>query len=313
MKKEFKILIACAGVAVWIFGYGAVHAAEAGTASSSSPIEKAIESVKDSIDNLVTAKDDESEDTLELRIETYRKVIDLALAEAKDLKVKLIAAEETPEEIADWKAAAIETLTAAAKYYDAEKEALDEESSPTLERIRELATSFKKERDAKYVGTVNEVRDLLLIDQQGEAVSIAQARAKKVADDVAKLQKARAKNAERLASMLAEANQLIKTAANERSEALKLFIDLRLPAASSTAATSTASSSASTTEVSFKKLSNTASSTGTSTASSTPEIETVAAPTPRELVTSSLSSIKAAYKVFLDMSALVKSGTSAKQ
>lgn len=302
MKKEFKILIACAGIAVWIFGYGAAHAAEAGTVSSSSPIEKAIESVKDSIGDLVTAKDDGSEDTLELRIETYRKVIDLALAEAKDLKVKLIAAEETPKEIADWKAAAIETLTAAAKYYDAEKEALDDESSPTLEHIRELATNFKKERDAKYVETVNEVRDLLLIDQQDEAVSIAQARAKKVADDVAKLQKARAKNAERLASMLTEANQLIKTAANERGEALKLFIDLRLPTASSTAATSTASSSAS----------STGSSAATSTASSTPEeIETP--PTPRELVTSSLSNIKAAYKVFLDMSALVKSGTSAKQ
>lgn len=261
------------------------------TPTSSSPVDKAIESVKDTVGDLVTAKDGGSKEDLSLRIEAYRKVMSLALAEAKDLKVKLIAVDDVPKSISSWKENAIENLGKAVKYYESRIALMDrtEESFLTLDDIRSLASTFKEERDAQFTDTANEVRDFLLIDQQNDVITTAQSRLKKVSDDVLKLQKARVKNSEALVGMLKKATKLIEKAAVGETAAQKAFILLRT--------TKATSSPTSTVPVETPKDAS-----ASSTASSTAPV----APSPRSLVKNSLSDIKDAYQIFIDMSALVR-------
>ncbi len=295
------------GVALGVLiGTGTASAATETSTATSSPIEKAIENVKDSVDSLVNAKDESSKDELSLRIDTYRKVINLALTETKDLKVKLLATDDVPKELSDWKDQSVKALTSAAKYYESQLSKLDDaEDSLALADIRELATQFKKERDESYTEVTNGVRDFLIIDQQSSAVSVAQARLKKVTDDVVKLQKERAKNASTLAGLLGKAGKLIEKASTGRASAMKAFItehrEKSAPVVASSS-TSTAEIMSLTLPETTNATGTTASSTASSTGTSTPQLP----PSPRNLVKDSLSSIKGAYQIFMDMSTLVR-------
>ncbi len=58
--------------------------------ATSSPLQKAIQSVQDTVDNLITAKDENSPQETSLRVDTFNQVINLVDTEAKDLQVKLL-------------------------------------------------------------------------------------------------------------------------------------------------------------------------------------------------------------------------------
>jgi len=90
--------------------------------AQSQGVQKAFESVKESLDNLVTAKDDRQPMELSLRIETLRKVLDLSLAEAKDTRVKLLELESLKGNEEVWRDTSADTMKDALDYLQSQKQ-----------------------------------------------------------------------------------------------------------------------------------------------------------------------------------------------
>ncbi|MDO8557076.1 MAG: hypothetical protein Q7R98_01280 [Candidatus Jorgensenbacteria bacterium] len=318
---------------------GSVAFGQTSSSSVSSPVEKALGDVRDTFDNLINAKDENSAQELPFRIETYKKVIDFTITEAKDLKVKLLAIDSVNEHLVPWQEESLQNLAKAGEYYEAQKKLLNEkEKTLTMDQLKKLAGNFKKEREGNFLPTINQAKDFLIIYQEKSSIDTAKSRWSKIQDDVKKLQKSKIKAADTFASMLKNANGLINEAQTLNKNAERLFWDsyaytatTTITAASSTdeiketlvaaetallpgktvtlepASTVIATASSSSTE---QTSANTVPVyTATSTATST---DAVLAPTQppsiRDLVKSSLIKVKDAYQIFIEMSSLVRKG-----
>lgn len=299
--KHFSTAIAVALAFTLLGSVGTVRAAE------TSPVEKAIEGVKDKLDNLVTAKDEKSSDELALRISTLRKVIEFSVTEANDLKVKLIAM-KTEEAVELWKEATLDKIEAALAYYKEEKENLeDEEHILDLAGVKAAAESFKEWRAAHFLPVADMAQDFLLISQEEKAIETAEKRAAKIGEDVQKLKNARQKLAKSLVPLLEKANNLIEEAAELNTTAHNRFWEEFVVSFTTSTAENASSTEAAEAATSSKAFSL---SSLDAVSSSTEATSTVAAeplpPSIRDLVKSSLTKVREAYQVFIEMSTLVR-------
>ena len=295
-------------------------------------VQKALENVKESLDSLITTKDEQKGDDLSLRIDTYRKVLTFAIADAKDLKVKLLALEGLDENPAAsaWKKEMLAKLAEALARYDSEVAFLDKnEGSLSVVRVKSVAEAFKEWRDTEYAQTANQIKEMLIIDQQMRTLDTAGRRYEKVVEDVAKIKKAKLKGFEGLVKLLDQAGNVLTGAGKLNTEALSLFkttyfpiLDTGTSTASSTAGEATATTTEptgpeQTTEavgtlsiVLLESASSSATSTpvnSSSTASSSPEVPLPTLPLSiKELVRQSLVKTKETYKVFIEMSNFVR-------
>ena len=284
----------------------------AGTANAqSSAVQNALKDVQGQVQDLVTAKDEGQTDDLSLRIETFKKVVDFSISEAKDIKIKLLALDKLSKEVALWRDSIVSSLNKAIDYYEDQKESLDDTNKINLETIKKIASDFKEWRDKNYIAASSEADSYLLILQEQKAVETAMKRSERIRKDVLALLKAKIKGAAQLQELLGDADKKINEAADLNKEANDFFwnqyilpIALRnienettttssVPAATSTLmnaplfATSTATSSTST----------------DANATSSPIFRTSSI---KDLVESSLSQIKGAYQIFIEMSNLVR-------
>src|SRR3989344_4552706 len=63
-------------------------------------VQRALEDVRGGIDDLVTAKDENDTSlSFPLRIEAFKKVMELSISEAKELKIKLLSIEPLKDEM----------------------------------------------------------------------------------------------------------------------------------------------------------------------------------------------------------------------
>ncbi|MFH1193290.1 MAG: hypothetical protein V1656_03180 [Candidatus Jorgensenbacteria bacterium] len=325
MKKYIAIFIAVAFVC-------SIAGARTVAAATPSPVEKAIEGVKDKLDALVNAKDEQSPDELAFRVSTMKKVIEFSVAEANDLKIKLLAV-EMGKEAESWRDATVKKLNdALAHYADVKGNLEDKESTIDLAGVKAMAQEFKDWRTTYLIATADAVRDFLLISQEGSAIETAKKRAQKIGEDVTKLKNAKYKVAKDLAILLNKANNLVGEGAklNETAHARfwNEFIIPAMPKASSTesSATSTEPEAQATSSVpeiqatsftpeaqatSSAPISSPFASSTNNQATSTLEATSTAAaaalpPSIRDLVKSSLTKVREAYQVFIEMSALVR-------
>lgn len=275
-------LLACAGPLV----------SHAQTADS----QKALQSLKESMDTLVGAKDDNNPNDAVFRIETFKKVISFSVTEAQNLKVKLIAAtdKEKATTTLAWRDAAVARISDALGFYDTESAYLAANPDMTTDEIKALADQFKAWRESTYIPLSDEVTDFLLIQQEDKALATTDARWQKVSDDISKLDDAYgAQKVQPLTDLLAGAASSTAAANNLNAEAFSLFgttyIDPLFSTSTPVTATSTAES---------------ADATSTAAATSTDAI--APAPSIRDLVKQSLAKVKETYQTFIDMSALVK-------
>ncbi len=269
--------------------------------NQSSDLQKAFENVKGQLDGLITAKDENQPDELTLRITTFEKVLDLSATEAKDLKVKLLSFETNAKdkELGAWKEKMLGSSVAALKYYDAEKQSLDEDKTIDLDSIKTRAKKFKEWREANYLPVLEETNGFFLIQQESQAIQTAKKRAQKINADIQKFQKARPKAASEFLKLLSKANLLIDEADRKNLEAEGMFremylVETKIDASSSPAVAEDSAKLSVATTSEIKVDSN---------ASSTEKLPTLSI---KDLVKDSLTKVRDAYQAFIEMSNLVR-------
>ncbi len=259
------------------------------TAGAQTPVlKKAVEDIKGSIDLLINAKDNNTE-SLAFRLETFKKVIDLAMSEAKDLKVKVLAFETDDKKLNTWKENKIEGINAVIAYYENQEENLANEKDVSLESIKKTAQDFKDWRDINFRPLSDEIGNFFLIQQENKAIDTAQKRFQKINNDITKLKGQKIKNINSIDKYIKESSQMIdkSLAANKTAEAL--FWE-------SLNATSTAI-----TKETPEKIKTNASSTDKADAALEPK-----EPSIRDLVYASLNDLKETYQIFIEMSNSVR-------
>lgn len=301
MKKKLIAFI------VLIISYSLIVSVNA----QSVAVQEAFENVEDQVENLVIAKDENIPDDLAFRIETFKKVVDFSISEAKDLKIKLLSLDQIQEDASSWKEERINDLNQALAYYDEQKQLIDDSEIIDLESIKNIATDFLSWREQIYLPAAEQVNEFLLVKQEQNAIHISERRWQRIDKDITKLQEANIKGISDVRELLNKAGELIEESDEINQDAENLFFDRYIYMSSSTN-----SSTATTTEITdetedqalipTEEKSNETNSTSTET--DTTDIESVSPPplSIKDLVRTSLTRIREAYRIFIEMSNSVR-------
>jgi len=244
------------------------------------------------VETLVGAKDEGFSDDIGLRTETFRQVVDLAINEAKNVRLQVLAAERADEvgtSTLAWRDLAVKRLDAILGSYESEKEELKaHEAALTLEDIRARAASFKARRDETYLPLYEEVMSYVLLRKNESALEIAFDRWGRIEKDVAILMSGGLKGTFGLKMLFASTTTHLSAArssyeaAQEKFENIYIAVDA--PAATSTSALPAATSSL-----------------DKQTGGAEPMDVSI-----KGLVKQSFQSVKDAYRIFIEMSSLVR-------
>jgi hypothetical protein len=269
----------------------------------SEAVKQATRDVEDSVDALVDAKDDEVDD-LALRINAFKKVVDLSITEATDLKVQLVLHESHEADLVGWSSSTLARLNSAVRYFKAQQK-LDFSDIEDVASIKSLALDFKKWRDKNYVSLTEEVNDFLLLEKGSAVLAIAHTRTKKIDGDLIALGSVGIKGLDGLRTMLVDASRAIERGALEHTGARALFLARYVDPL---VATSSSSHASSTDEVILGEeelATSTVQVSATTTAEAAPEAEDRDASI-KDLITASFTEVKDAYRIFIEMSSLVR-------
>ncbi|MEW6617412.1 MAG: hypothetical protein AB1333_03280 [Patescibacteria group bacterium] len=262
--------------------------------AQSDTTKKALESVKESVTTLINAKDEENPNDIAFRIETFKKVIDFSIAEAKDLKIKLfgIDTKKVGTSTVAWKNGVMKDIDEALEYYDSEKNFIKEgEASLTLIEVKTRAESFKEWRESKYAPTADEINTYFLIEQQKQALETTKKRTEKIHLDIEKLKKAKIKTSG-LEKLFSKVDPMIKDAEELNNRADLLFYKTKiLPQPPKEEVIN---------ETTTNEIINTTTSTVVSEIEKNPELSI------KDLVKESFAKVKNIYQIFIDMSGLVR-------
>ncbi len=280
-KKGFVVVLAAA---LLVVSYPGMAFAETAPA-----VKKVLENTKAYLDDLVTAKDDNTSNDLSLKIETFKQVLDLSSAETKDLEFKLLTTEKD-ERFETWKKTALDGLAHVLAYYDSERDLLSDPNSVTAEDITTIAKHFKEWRESEYFPLVSKVQDFVLIKQEEKAIQTAEKRLEKVNENLASL--GISSNNKSISKYLSKAKSLIDSASELNGEAADLFISRYIATSTEEMAFSTSTPTSTSTSSSSDVNAN---------ATSTPPLTSV-----KDLVRLSLDAVKGAYQSFIDVSGLVR-------
>lgn len=278
--------------------------------NQTSTIEKALETVKEQVSDLVGVKDENKPGELATRIETFKKVIDFSITEAKDLKIKLLDFNfKGDDELLNWQKKMADKLNEALIYYDDQNQTLDgNEKNITLDDIKIKAQKFKEWRETNYLPISEEINDFLLVKQEKAAIQITKKRYQKISEDVQKLKSSgwlvKVRGLSELPKLLTEADTAIKESDRINNEAEKLFREkyivqkkgeylLPYPQEKNEASTT------------LKNLSN---DNASDTARDKNEVRPEQTPplSIKDTVKTSLTKVKDAYRIFIEMSNLVR-------
>ncbi len=250
------------------------------------------------VETLVGAKDEGFSDDIGLRIETFRQVIDLAINEAKDVRLRVLAAERADEagtSTLAWRDSAVKRLDTILDSYENEKKELKtSEAALTLEDIRARAASFKARRDETYLPLYEEVMSYVLLRKNESALEVAFDRWSRIEKDVAILMDGGLKGND-LKTLFASTTTHLSAARNAYEAAQEKF-ENRYIAVDAPAATSTPAS-----PVDGPALPAATSSLDKQTGGAEPMDVSI-----KGLVKQSFQSVKDAYRIFIEMSGLVR-------
>ncbi|HDY73150.1 MAG TPA: hypothetical protein ENH86_01085 [Candidatus Jorgensenbacteria bacterium] len=289
-------------------------------------VQKALDDTKESLGDLVTAKDEDSPLNVALRIETFKKVVELSLSEAKDFKIKLLVLDDIDDEaLLAWKERMVTALNEAITYYETQHAYIKENGlSIDLEEIQTIAADFKAWRETYYLPAYGQIQVFLFIQKEERILAIAQSRWGKIEQDIARLERAGLNGIDELRELLSAAGDYILLSKQEYSAAAETF------AYTYTAPFLTTStieeSEATSTDTTIQMLETTITPTssdildtseprlqenvGEETVETTTSTDVVAPVSPitsiKDLVRSSLQNVKRAYQVFIEMSSLVR-------
>ncbi len=271
--------------------------------NGSSTVQKALDSTKQFLDDLITSKDENSGNDMTLRVQTFNQIIDLSEAEAKDFEFKLLAIDKDSK-LDGWKESALKSFDQAIAFFDSEKDLVGDGKSLDLAGIKKIAQDFKSWRDANYLPLVGQTQDFLLIKQEAKGIQTAQSRFQKITSDLKGLKQSTIANSADIKNSMDNAKKSIDQAVDLNNQAIDLFVNNYIKAANSSSTEVTATSS----DISNVAANNTTIADSTSTATSSPAdvSASVSIVSIKDLVKSSLNKIKDAYQGFIDISNLVR-------
>ncbi len=283
--------------------FGLQFSASPARAEESPAVQKAFENAKQYLDDLVTAKDENNSDDVGLRVETFRQVLDLSAAEAKDFEFRMLAADKDKDEVLTiWKKSALNGITQSLVFFDLQGQLISDSKLIDVAKIKQIAQDFKSWREKNYLPLTDQIQGFLLIKQEMKAIQTAQARLQKITGDLKNLRQSRIVNSTEIKKSLENSKGLIGQAGDLNGQAKDLFIKLYANVATSS------SPIASGTIAIFPGTATSTITNSTSTATSSPA--DASAPVPivsiKDLVRSSLGKIKDAYQEFIDISNLVR-------
>jgi len=293
MKSIIKYLsvIAAAFLAVSSVHAATTPAPASVNSSASDALKTQADKVTQSEDNLATVKDNtllSPEEKLQREIAARKDIIsqalNLSLKEVENLQASLL---KLPEFDAESRQAALEAQFGAElgvyhKYYSEKADNLAAATNLKLDDVKAMAKEIIDYRDTVYNPDVKKIVDFLLLYYTSDATATASTRLDKIISDIKKLEKLNLLKQDFFRANLDKAAGLIKESSDLRGKAEMLI--LALPSDDHTDTTST-------------------SSPATSTDASAPAAKT---PTANDLLTASLSDIKATYEVFLQISKDIK-------
>lgn len=310
-KNIVRTVFVSTSVFVSILSAQVTYAVSASTETQqpSTGVQKAVEEVRDRLETLITAKDSGTTDDRALRIETFKKVIAVATAEAIDMKAKLVALPITDTQLALWRTDSIARIDAALLFYTTQLDAIaDIAADEPIAKIKERAEQFKEWRTEHYITAANEAKDYLLMTQLEQAIATATKRVEKIALDVTILQKARVKGVVYITKLLTKASSSVAEASTAYHDAQKLFTETYVTPLIIRMSTSTATSTEKNNALPLRILESTVASS-TESMSLQKSVED-ALPLPnvsvRDLVRQSITKVKDAYQTFIDMSSAVR-------
>lgn len=214
MKKTIKIFSVLMPIMVLLSAQGAFAQSEA--------VKKAVQDVKQSVDTLVIARDENVTSDLGLRIEALKKVIELSMSEAKELRVKL-ALLETEDELKIWREEVSNRLGEVLSYLDQKQKLSTSGDIKNIEALKEVAQTFKDWRDATYTPLAEEIDEFFAVKKGDEVIKVASARSLKIAKDIIKIQKINPKAALSLKASLQKADRLISDGASVQKNSFNVF------------------------------------------------------------------------------------------
>ncbi len=270
--------------------------------NGSSTVQKALDSTKQFLDDLITSKDENSGNDMTLRVQTFNQIIDLSEAEAKDFEFKLLAVDKDSK-LDGWKKSALKGFDQAIAFFDSEKDLVGDGKSLDLAGIKKIAQDFKSWRDVNYLPLVGQTQDFLLIKQEAKGIQTAQSRFQKITSDLKGLKQSTISNSTDIKSSMDNAKKSIDQAVDLNNQATDLFVNnyIKMSNSSSTeVATSSNVSNATADDATI------ASSTSTATSSPADVSASISIVSIKDLVKSSLNKIKDAYQGFIDISNLVR-------
>ncbi|MDP3725456.1 MAG: hypothetical protein Q8R20_03250 [Nanoarchaeota archaeon] len=279
--------------------------------AQSKSVQKAVQKVETSVDGLVTARDENISNDLGLRIDAFKKVIDLSLSEAKDLQIRALLIEKDPKEMALWRDAVLAKIEEAIRHFELLKKK-GVAHIKDLQAVKTEAEGFRDWREINYTPALQAVNDYSSIKRARDIIAIAKERAQKIAKDMAKLGKSGTQAME-LQSRLMKAGARITEGEKHIKAGKEIFWTLYiLPITASSSPTSSSTTyvvveeeaSSSTTPLLAPQTTST-NTTATSSSSLFPEAE----PLPlsiKDLVRSSFDEVKGAYQIFIEMSGFVR-------
>jgi hypothetical protein len=283
MKKEIKtfLIILSIGILInlvlrpiFVFAQETVNSST-NTQTNQNILQKTLKTIED----LVSIKDEENE-SLAFRIKTFKQVIELAIVEAKELKIKILSLDKLNDKELNWQKEQIEKLNAVIEFYENEQKILSEQELITLEWIKNEAQNFKEWRENNYLPLTEEITNFLLIQQQQKAIETAQERLKKINRDLQLLKKGEFKNTKLLSDLFTKAEITLNESVKLNKKAINVFWENQ--------------------KENQKKLIITNTTTTSSSTALSPPLFI------RDLVKESLNKIKETYQIFIEMSKLVK-------
>lgn len=290
MEKIGKIFLKTTAVILGLF----LLAPNAGAQTTA--LKKAVEEIKDTVDLLIGAKDSENE-SLTFRLETFKRVLELAETEAKDLKVKILSFETADEITEAWKEKQIGKINAVIGYYSSRQEAVGINKEISLDDLKSIAQEFKDRRESDFRPITEETTEFFLIHQENKAIETSQKRLQKINKDIEKLKTQKIKNINKADAYLEKAEILINESAASNQAAADLFWERFNATSSFSVAVSTAENNIAT---SSDQADPTVIPDGNETAleQKTPSI--------KDLVYASLDDLRGAYQTFIELSSFVR-------
>ena len=270
-------------------------------------LQNALKNVQEGVDELTNVKNENSRESFNSRVETFKEVLNLSLSEMENIKLRLLSLDNLTKKGLVLREEMISWFDKILKFYNSQKQdlkKLENDENATINDIKNLAQKFKEWRETDYLPKIDEIYNFILINLEKEAVQMAQNRFQKISRSLNQLKENNVKNLDGVFELLDKTKKIIQEGNELNQKSEDLFWQFLTPSLieknSSTSPTS--SGEVSSTEINFLN------STSSNVSSSTTMTEEINPPSPsiKDLIKESLNKIKEAYQIFIEISNLVR-------